>query len=573
MRPEFFDSFDRIDNLSNVNIGRHTDKFFNNHEYVLIWYGRIFRGSNRENGIKLVETIFLNLSNGYEFGVKLPIELANNLILGSIWVNGVTRQKFDFDNAITVIEEKSANLRYSNNFGISQDGGTFEFDLNNYPINELETDTNSLMVIEQGSRKVLIHPLTFFMAHYGVSKEINRVLLSYLLADVKEKLSLGFPDPEKSDVTIIPDNFVIPDAVFLHYFKYNKYTQDVVEKLNMRVLNALRKNENHKIPSKRSAPLKVVPYHDQQIEISFKGIDVGADVILCTEITGMSMPQGNAITYAFDEYDIRGNNFNQGQAATRSYKPLFHKIDIDEVVVEAESNAGNSTTAILRQRIQTIGEMRKLVKAENITIEQVIQRNTSKVIPLNEPIPSTYAVGNKIGTNKEVGILRPLIYSGVVNYQNPSFKKLLKYAQSLRSDPQYNNMIIDAYSKGKLHGETVEHLNKSDKSTNVLAIYVLKIKVSSDVYYLFDCSISTGVNTSGIGIKVNNDSSFMNTGVDAVLKQLFENKGRLSDIDVLRKIYGPILNFRHTSSESSNWVATVVKNLKTVESKENKTHA
>lgn len=573
MRPEFFDSFDRADNLGNVNIGRHTDKFFSNHEYVLIWFGRIFRGSNRRNAIKLVETIFLNLSSGYEFRVKLPIELANNLILGSIWINGVSSQKFEFDSAITVIEEKSVNLEYSNHFGISKNSGTFEFDLNNYPINGLETDTNSLMVIKQGCRKVLIHPLTFFMAHYGVSKEINRVLLTYLWDDVEEELSINFPDPKTSDITIIPDNCTIPDAVFLHYLKYNEYTQNVVKKLNTRVLKALGQNENQKVPSEKSAPLKVVPYHEQQIEIGFKGINVGDDVILCTEITGMSMPQGNAITYAFSEYDIRGKNFNQGQPNTRSYKPLFHKIDTDEVVIEAESNAGNSTTAILRQRIQTIGEMRKLVKAENITIKQVIQRNTSKVIPLNEPIPSTYAVGNKIGNNKGVGILRPLISSGVVNYQNPSFKKLLKYAQSLRSDfayPHYNNMIIDAYSKGKLHGETVEHLNKSDKSTNVLAIYVLRIKVSNDVYYLFDCSIATGVNTSGIGIKVNNDISFMSTGVDAVLKQLFENNGRLPDLDVLRKIYGSILNFRHTNSESSNWVATILKNLKTVESEENK---
>jgi len=100
MKPDFFDNFDRTVNLSNVDIGRHTDKFFNNHEYVLIWFGRIFRGSNRRNAIKLVETIFLSLNNGYEFGVKLPIELANSLILGSIWVNGLTCQKFEFDDAI-----------------------------------------------------------------------------------------------------------------------------------------------------------------------------------------------------------------------------------------------------------------------------------------------------------------------------------------------------------------------------------------------------------------------------------------------------------------------------------------
>lgn len=568
MKPDFFDNFDRTVNLSNVDIGRHTDKFFNNHEYVLIWFGRIFRGSNRRNAIKLVETIFLSLNNGYEFGVKLPIELANSLILGSIWVNGLTCQKFEFDDAITVIDEDSVNLKYSNHIGITKKDGVFEFDLNNYPVDDLENDTNTLLVIKQGSRKVLIHPLTFFMAHYGVSKEINRVLLTYLWADVKEMLSLNFPDPKTSDVTLIPDNCVIPDAVFLHHLKYNQHTQDVIERLNTRVLNALKKNKDHIVPSKRSSPLKVVPYHKQKIEIELKGINVGDDIILCTEITGMSVPQGNAIHYAFDDYEISENNINQTKLTTRSYKALFHKIDTDEVIVEAESNAGNSTTAVVRQRIRTIGEIRELVRVENITIEQAIQRQTSQVIPLNEPIPSTYAVGVKTGTNKDVGILKPLISSDILRHRNPSFKKILKYAKSLRSNPEYNNVLIDAYSKGKLHGETVEHLNKTNKPTTVLFIYVLRIAIDKDVYYIFDCSISTGVNTSGIGIKVNNDNNFMNAGIEAVLEQLFENNGRLSDPEILNRLYGSIANFRHTNSESSNWVATVIKNINAVESEE-----
>lgn len=381
MTPDFFKSYERIDNPYRIDVSQYTDELFTDIEYVVIWFGRIFRGSDRRNAVKLIEVIFLNLNNGFELGVKIPIELAHRLPIGSIWVNGVTRQKYDFDDGLAVIQQRSANLNYSNHFGVSKDNGKFEFDLNNYPVNGLEHDTNTLLVINQGSHKVLIHPLIFFMAHYGVSKEINRILLTYLWVDIEGKLNLCRPDPEVSDTIIVPDSCVIADAVFLYHLKHNQYTKKVTKELNTRVLDALQKNQNHRVPSQRSAPLKIVPYHEQQIEIGFKGITIEDGIILCTEITGMSMPQGAAINYALSEHESGEGNLDQDELSPRSYKPLFNKINTDEVVVEAESNAGNSTTAIVLQHIQTIGEIRELIRVENITIDQAIHRQ-------REPFPN-----------------------------------------------------------------------------------------------------------------------------------------------------------------------------------------
>ncbi|MGO1375869.1 MAG: hypothetical protein ACTHU5_04755 [Psychrobacter sp.] len=568
MTPNFFSGYDRIDNPSKINIHNYTDRFFNNYEYVVIWFGRISRGSNRQNAVKLIEVRFLSISDGYVVDINIPIELALKLTIGSIWVNGVTHEKFDFDDMFTSIEEYSSNLSYSNHFGISQDGGKYEFDLNSYPVGGLATDTNTLLVIKQGTQKVIIHPIIFYMAHYGISKEINRILLTYLWVDVEDKLNLNHPDPKISDIIVIPNDCVIADGVFLHYLKHDEYTKSVTKDMNKRVLDKLIKDQKSSDPLKKSkvpsAPLKVVPYHEQEIEIGFKGIEIESGVILCTEITGMSMPQGDAINYAFSEYADKENNLNQNERLTRSYKPLFNKIDVNEVVVEAESNAGNSTTAIVRQHIQTIGEMRKLAKVDNITIDQVIRRQNSQVIPLNEPIPSTYAVGSKSGTNKDVGILRSLIDSEVVEYRNPIFKKLLEYAQSLRADleyPQYNDMLIDCYSRGHLYGETTEYLNRHDEPSNVLSIYVLKIVANTGTYYIFDSCVVTGISTSGIGIKVDNEDQFENTGVNAVLEELFTNNGRLSDQDELEVTYGLIVKFNHVRSKNSNWVKTVLEKL------------
>ena len=462
MTPDFFDGFARIDNPNKIDIHKYTDKFFNNYEYIVIWFGRIFRGSNKQNAVKLIEVKFLNLSNGYTVEVQIPIELAHRLTIGSIWVNGVTQQKFDFDDAFTVINEKLDNLTYSNHFGISKNGGAYEFDLNNYPVVGLESDTNTLLVIKQGSHKVIIHPLIFYMAHYGISKEVNRVLLSDLWVDIEKDLNLNYPDPEISNTIIIPDKCVIADAVFLHHLKHDKYTKTVTKQLNTRVLDALIKSQDNYNLSGKSAPLKVVPYHEQQIEIGFKGINIEDGVMLCTEITGMSMPRGDAISYAFNEYEKKQGGLSYSESATRSYRALFNKIDANKLVIEAESNAGNSTTAVVLQHIYTIGEIRELVRAENITIQQFIQRQSGQVIPLTEPVPSTYAIGEKSGTNNTVGMLKIFISSGVVAYKNPLFKKLLGYAQSLRVDieyPQYNYMIINCYSDGRLYGETAEQLN------------------------------------------------------------------------------------------------------------------
>lgn len=564
MTPNFFDSYERVDYYNQVNISKYTDQFFTDTEYAVVWFGRIFRGSNRQNAIKLIETIFFNLNNGFEVKVKLPIEVAHRLAIGSIWINGISRQKYAFDNYTSMIKEKSSNLTYSNHFGISRNEGVYEFNLNNYPVNNLKTDTNTLMVINRDSYKVLIHPLTFFMAHYGVSKEVNRILLTYLWSDIEDKLYLSHPDPEISDTIIIPDDCVIADAVFLYYLKHNQYTEKVTKQLNTRVLEALRKNKDNSIPSRRSAPLKVVPYHEQEIEIGFKGIEIESGVILCTEITGMSMPKGDAINYAFNEHVDKENKLDQNDKLTRSYKPLFNKIDVNEVVVEAQSDAGNSTTAVVRQRIQTIGEMRKLMKVENFTIDQVINRQKSQVLPLNEPIPSTYAVGSKSSINNDVGILRSLIDSRVVEYQNPAFKKLLEYAQSLKIDseyPQYNDMVIDCCSHGQLYGETVEYLNKHNEPSNVLSVYVLKLVADIGTYYVFDSSVITAISTSGLAIKVDNDDYFKSEGVNDVLEDLFTNNGRLSDQEALEEKYGLIVKFNHVRSKNSNWVRTALEKL------------
>lgn len=578
----FFKSLDVISNPNPCYVDDTTAaKFFENKEYVVIWYGRIYLKSNRSNAIKLIEVIFLDILSGYQLRIKLPIEIALKVTIGSIWVNGKTHYKYDLDDFSTLIEAKSANLLHSNHFWVSETNRkamennnpkrkvNYEFDVSKYPVNGLDKDTNTLLVVRQGDYKILIHPLTFFVAHYGVSKEINRILLSYLFIDVEDMLNLNKPDPKTSDIVLIPDNCVIGDAVFLHHLKYDDYTKSKVKTLNNRVIQRFSEPEDLdllKPKPPRSASLKCEPYHEQPIEMTFEGFEIEAKVILCTEITGMSMPQGVDIPYAFEENSK--SVFDPDRLQKRAIKPLFHKINSNEIVVEVEKDAGNSTIAITRQRIVTIGEIRQLIKTENISSDQAIQSYNSKIIPLKEPIPSSYAVGGKKGSDSSVGIMQALISSGVVEEpKNLSFKKLLDYAKALRADvdhPKYNDIEIDCYTDidGRFHGEVVDNLNRHNESTNVISVYVLRIMTGGDVYYIFDCHMISGIMTSGTAIKVDSDARFRATGVSAVLNQLFTNNGRLRDQKELEALYAAMKSFNHTNGKTSNWIRTAIDNLK-----------
>ncbi|BBI69888.1 hypothetical protein PKHYL_40790 [Psychrobacter sp. KH172YL61] len=49
-------------------------------------------------------------------------------------------------------------------------------------------DKNQLININDGERKIIIHPLSLFIIHYGYSMDIKRIISRYNLDKIKEKL-------------------------------------------------------------------------------------------------------------------------------------------------------------------------------------------------------------------------------------------------------------------------------------------------------------------------------------------------------------------------------------------------
>ncbi len=94
-------------------------------------------------------------------------------------------------------------------------------------------------------------------------------------------------------------------------------------------------------------PIMAEPYHDQKIELKIKGLRVDDQTILCTEILGISMPQGNAIEYRIDK--PCSLTYGEGiEPEISRLQTVYNTIESDEIILEAERDAHNITTAVVR---------------------------------------------------------------------------------------------------------------------------------------------------------------------------------------------------------------------------------
>lgn len=387
----------------------------------------------------------------------------------------------------------------------------------------------------------------FFVAHYGVSKEINKALISYHKEEAEERLNIN---DNYGDLITIPDRCVIADAVFLFYLKTNSYTKKVVWNLNSRML----RNDRQYLS------LMAQPYHKQEIQLKISGLKIDDQTILCTEILGMSMPQGSEIEYRID----KPNSATYGEGVepqTLKFQPIYNTVESDEIILEAQRDANNITTAVVRHRIEQIGKIRALVKSEDLTLDEVIDNCNSKVVRLPQHEPNTFSDGENGNTNGDVGRLQVLAERGAIHPIKNNFERLLRYAQDLKVTLGYSPVIIDCVNLANDNifiGETVRGMRIAEYDSNVEAVFVMRLITKIGVFYIFDCK-KKGSQTSGVIIKVVNEDIFISNAIKRILSQLFRNDGRLSDVSAISK-FDTIKYFKHTNGETSNWVKTAIDN-------------
>lgn len=497
---------------------------------------------------------FLNSTTNKQVVVGVSIKSILKLPIGSIWVEGKCEEKYEFETLYTKLDAydnkkyKRPNLTYTNHYGISKDKGEYILKPDSYPVDDIKTDSNSNIVVHTDTVKIIIPSVLFFVAHYGVSKEINKVLISWHKQEVEERLNLN---DGYGDLITIPDRCVIADAVFLYYLKTNSYTKGLVWNLNKRML----------ANDKQYYSLKVEPYHKQDIQIKIAGLRIDDQTLLCTEILGMSMPQGDAIEYRID----KPNSATYGDGIkpqTSRIRPIYNTVESDEILLEAERDANNITTAVVRHRIELIGKIRELVKGANLTLDEAVDSCKSKVIWLPQNKPDAYADGEDGNANGDIGRFEALVDSGAIHSIKNNFERLLRYAQDLKVTLRYAPVIIDCVNVAYdpiFIGETVRGMRSKKNDFQVRVVFVMRLITNLGVFYLFDCK-KEGSQTSGLVIKVIDQDGFTEDVIRQVVGRLFRGNGRLSDIAAISE-FGIIQYFKHTNGEDVNWVKTAIDNL------------
>lgn len=404
----YFDenNLDRVRWRCALNLEKYFEKplrgFYNKeHEYVATWY------ENRlslDKSKTLVEVTFINLTKPTYinkntskecqsfFVIKLPINYLHKVPFGSIWKEGESEYKFKLKE-FKVTFSKSEGLTYKPLWTDKESAHPFEADKYVYSsyLDDFKKDGNQLLVIQPkgDSKSYIVHPLHFFMAHYGYSSELKRILITDNWSKVKKKLHLNEFFKEKG--VFIPNNLSTKDAVFLYHLKYDAYTKTVVKDITTKIIFSKGQERPH---------YRIPCWHDKPIMLSFYGIELGNSV-LCCQITGISQPQGEPINLYYHSAiktskDGKGQKGGEPQYRTRKQE-REHELEKLDITLD---NVNNLVTTNVIEHLKLLGEEREINRIQ--LMQEMQQGNNIKFINYDEP--ENYGVGEKQGKTGNTGI-------------------------------------------------------------------------------------------------------------------------------------------------------------------------
>ncbi|HDR1018506.1 TPA: hypothetical protein QB353_002095, partial [Pasteurella multocida] len=474
-----------------LNLEKYFEKplrgFYNKeHEYVATWYeNRLSLDKSKTlvdvTFINLTKPTYINKKTGEEcqsfFRIALPINYLHKVPFGSIWKNGESEYKFKFKE-FKVTFSKSEGLTYK---PLWTDKVSHPFEADKYVhssyLNSFKRDGNQLLVIKtKGENKsYIVHPLHFFMAHYGYSSELKRILITDNWSKVEKKLRLNESFEEKG--VFIPNNLSTKDAVFLYHLKYDAYTKAVVKDVSTRIV--LSKNQEK--------PKYLIPcWHDQPITLSFYGVELGNSV-LCCQITGISQPKGEPINLYYHSVikvskDGQGQDTGEIQYRTR-IQEREHELEKLDISLD---NVNNLVTADVIEYLSLLGEQREINRI------QLAQENfkNGKVKLLNYDEPENYSTGEKQGKTGLTGIAN--CFYDIANTDEIEGKSRLeevwKHAKRLRHE---QNADVYWYTPKRGFNESdnftlvsLEDILKSLKQSYPSVALILRVNVQRRTFFV-----------------------------------------------------------------------------------------
>ncbi|MDG2953108.1 hypothetical protein [Exercitatus varius] len=550
--------------------------FYNKeHEYVVTWY------ENRlslDKSKTLVEVTFINLTNPTYtdketgnlcqsfFRVALPINYLHKIPFGSIWKEGESESKFRL---------KEFEVTFSKGQGLSYKPlwmnrtphplEAYKYVHSSY-LDSFKRDGNKLLVInpQNSNKSYIIHPLHFFMAHYGYSSELKHILITYSWSKVEEKLRLGEKFENKG--IFVPNNLSTKDAVFLYHLKYSKYTEKIVKDvMNNIILSKGNENPNYLIPC----------WHDQPITLSFYGIELGNSV-LCCQITGISQPQGEPINLYYHSAikvskDGKRQDGDEPQYRTRKYE---RELELEKLDI-ALDNVNNLVTADVIEHLKLLGEKREI---NRIRLTQEIQQGEN-VKFLNYDKPENYGVGDKQGKMGNTGIAN--CFYDIPNNQETEGKSRLdtvwEHAKRLRYEhdakvywytPKLGFNESDDFTLVSLQ----ETLNSLGQSYPIAAL-ILRVDVKQRTFFVLSFPARNERENSGFSSVVYEPQDirqFLSSEVDIHSRNenLFKLFVEIISSDGVSSDYvdskgGKMSLFRHVTANKTenNWVWNGIKKL------------
>lgn len=355
---------------------KNPKKFYKNNEYVVVWYKKI--SNNNNDGKKLVEILFVNISkkepSNFQISFDLSINYLHKIKIGSIWVNGTSKEFFKNDVFNISMREDNYSIRSFNEIRKREtvpqftEGDTVPpFTESAYPINNLLYDKNKLILIDWKNITYILHPLTFFIVHYGYSMEIKRVLLSYLWKSFDNNQDsvlklFNIPDSNNNtfdNTVVLPKKLTIRDAIFLYHLKNDSYTQNRVKHVTNSARHALVNTD----PSYDFYPI-IRPWHDQPIDLEITGIKLNETTILCTAISAISEPIGPDITlimppvYKKKIQEVETTINDSGEIAIK----LRRKKELEKVLVDDSKKINNLHVATIKEKLGILGNSRTIHK-------------------------------------------------------------------------------------------------------------------------------------------------------------------------------------------------------------------
>lgn len=584
-----------VKKATNIQLNTYeAEKFFTNNEYLIVGYTGISRNNTSKTQV-LASVVFVNLTDlekqvgstnpksAFSVTLDIPLGVVKKLPI-SIILQKIVKQnkddaqehylkvvkKLDFQNYQYQLQQQSNSetqgrlndsipsfTHFTKAIDKALNYLTPQNPQDKQPFKFYKQDGNTWLVTEDPTQKLtfLLHPILLLNSHYGASSEIVRILFREpIWENVLEKLNYNYCNPNSPKSVLISDKLAVSDCVFLHHFKNDDYTLKKVKELHSRTTQKLTQNNK--------SYLQIEPYHNQPVNLSVKGIDVGGGVIWVTEILAISEPMGEAVYFDIATKD----NTKQGEmgdnTTTLQAPKILARIIMDETVLITKEQVNNEDIAVIKSDIGILDEQkRQKIFNEAISKDEwLYPAKTNYIIKNNEAL--RFAMGERVGTGGEVGFLN--IINGEVALEDCSETTLQEQYLHLIEKAKQAFSEVKSYTINKGIIQDFIPMLFLYQQSHPKTAFVLVTAKDSKRYVFVDCEKTGGVGSAGLIFEWQTEwekqESFKDF-IKLVLTNLANNRGATSE--ELSEWLGEnkIKWAKYNHINKGKWVENALKNL------------